>query len=81
MGIPLLGIMGSPSTALQLLHEGLADGGVYSIVIDFSTHPKHMAAVAATAVSLPNVLLNIVDSNSFGPLREFHLHHVTKKVY
>ncbi len=75
----MLGIIGSPSTALQLLHEGLTDGGVYAIVIDYSMHPKHMAAIEATAASLPNVLLNLVDSNSIGPLRAFHFQHATKK--
>ncbi len=80
MGIPLLGIIGSPSTALQLFHEGLTDGGVYAIVMDDSMHPKHMVAVEATAALLPNVLLNVVDSNSIGPLRAFHFQHATKKV-
>ncbi len=78
MGIPLLGIIGSPSKALKILHDGLPDGGLYAIVVDDSMHPEHMAALEATGASLPNVLLNVVDSNSIGPLREFHFQYATK---
>ncbi len=79
IGIPLLGIICSPSTALKLLNEGLLpDCRIYAIILDDSMYPEHMADVQAIKDSLPNVLLNLVDSNSIGPLRQFHFQHVKK---